>query len=54
MTKNPFGLVFFGPWTNMDWSYVVQFQSINIWISPGPVLVLVAPFGHKKPDLIGP
>ena len=37
----------------MDWSYVVQLQSINIWIGPGPVLVAVAPFRHKKMDLTG-
>jgi hypothetical protein len=54
MTTNWFGLVFVGPWTDMDQSYVVQLWSINIWVSPGPVAVVVAPFRHQKPDLTGP
>ena len=54
MTKDQFGLVSFGPWTDMDQSYVVRFRSIDIWIGNGPVPVPVAPFGHKKPDLTRP
>jgi hypothetical protein len=42
-TKNRFRLVFIGPWTNMDRSYVVQLWSINIWVGPGLVAVAVAP-----------
>ena len=38
----------------MDWSYAVWLQSINIWVSPGPVAIVVAPFRCQKLDLIGP
>jgi hypothetical protein len=54
MTKNQFGLVFVGPWTDMDRSYAVRLRSINIWVGPRPVAVAVAPFGRQKPDLTGP
>jgi hypothetical protein len=52
MTKHRFGLVFVGPWTDIDWSYAVRLRSINIWVGPGPVSVAVAPFGRQKPDSI--
>jgi hypothetical protein len=53
-TKSRFGLVFISPWTDMDWSYAVQLRSINICLGPAPVVVVVAPFRHQKPDLTGP
>jgi hypothetical protein len=53
-TKNRFGLVFVGPWTDIDRSYAVLLRSINIWVGSGPVAVAVAPFGRQKPDLTGP
>jgi hypothetical protein len=54
ITKSWFRLVFINPWTDMDWGYAVQLWSINIWVSPGPVAVAVAPFRHPKLDLTGP
>jgi hypothetical protein len=53
-TKDQFGLVFVGPWTDMDRSYAVRLQSINIWVGPGPVAVAVAPFRCQKLDLTRP